>query len=115
YSIAIENGFRFGYTASEPLANGASLPATEDINRRAHELGFETTINTEVLADVSGYFDWLCEREGKPRGQVAQYDPSLYEHQVPGGMISNLKSQLQMMRMEHRLPEILKEAAQVRK
>jgi len=48
-------------------------------------------------------------------GQVAQYDPELYEHQVPGGMISNLKSQLATMKMEHRLPEILAEAAQVRR
>ncbi len=33
YEIAIKSGFRFGYTATEPLANGASLPATEDILR----------------------------------------------------------------------------------
>ena len=54
-------------------------------------------------------------REGKPRGRVAQYDPALYEHQVPGGMISNLRAQLQAMRMETRLPAILEEAAQVRR
>ena len=34
YEIAIKSGFRFGYTATEPLANGASLPATEDIVAR---------------------------------------------------------------------------------
>ena len=115
YSIAIQSGFRFGHTASEPLANGASLPATEEIDRRARELGIETSLNHDALAQVSGYFDWLCEREDKPRGKVAQYDPALYQHQVPGGMISNLKSQLQVMHMEHRLPEILDEAAIVRK
>ena len=114
YAIAIESGFRFGYTAVEPLANGASMPATEEIERRARELGYQTGLDLGALAEVSGYFDWLCEREGKPRGQVAQYDPALYKHQVPGRMISNLKSQLQMMQMEERLPEILEEAAQVR-
>ncbi len=114
YSIAIQSGFQFGYTASEPLANGASLPATEEIDERAQELGFETRLNREALAQVSGYFSWLCEREDKPRGVVARYDPALYLHQVPGGMISNLKSQLQAMQMEHRLPEILEEAARVR-
>ncbi|MFZ5555670.1 MAG: pyruvate carboxylase subunit B [Pseudomonadota bacterium] len=115
YSIAIENGFRYGYTASEPLANGASLPATEEINRRALDLGFKTDIKEDALAQVSSYFDWVCTRDDKPRGKVAQYDPALYDHQVPGGMISNLKAQLQMMRMEHRLPEILDEAAVVRR
>ncbi len=115
YQIAIETGFRYGYTAAEPLANGASLPATEDIESRARALGYATGIDREALAEVSGYFSWLAEREGKPRGRVAKYDPALYEHQVPGGMISNLRSQLQTMQMEHRLPEILAEAAQVRR
>lgn len=99
YSVAIESGFRFGYTAAEPLANGASLPATEEVDLRARELGVDTHIDRDSLSEVSGYFAWLCEREGKPRGEVATYDPALYEHQVPGGMISNLKSQLQVMQM----------------
>lgn len=115
YSVAIESGFRYGYTASRPLANGASLPATEDVAARAEALGRATGIHMATLEEVSGYFAWLCEREGLPQGKIMQYDPALYEHQVPGGMISNLKAQLQVMKMEHRLPEILEEAAQVRR
>jgi pyruvate/oxaloacetate carboxyltransferase len=115
YAVAIESGFRFGYTASQPLANGASLPATEDVEARARELGYATGIDREALAEVSGYFAWLCEREGLPQGQAMAYDPALYEHQVPGGMISNLRSQLRVMKMEQRLPEILEEAARVRR
>src|SRR5438067_2291015 len=42
YTVAMQSGFRFGYTASEPLANGASLPATEDIGARALGLGYQT-------------------------------------------------------------------------
>jgi len=114
YQIAIESGFRYGYTAAEPLANGASLPASEDIDDRARALGRTTGIDRAMLAKVSEYFDWISRREDKPRGEIATYDPALYEHQVPGGMISNLKSQLQTMGMEHRLPEILEEAARVR-
>ncbi|WP_206996637.1 pyruvate carboxylase subunit B [Trinickia mobilis] len=114
YQVAIESGFKFGYTAVEPLANGASLPATEDIDARSRGLGLNTGIDQDALREVSGYFSWLAEREGKPRGIVASYDPALYQHQVPGGMISNLKSQLQTMGMQARLPEILEEAAQVR-
>ena len=114
YEIAMQSGFRLGYTATEPLANGASLPATEDVVVRARNLGFVTSMNDGALTEIAGYFDWLCEREGKPRGQVAAYDPALYEHQIPGGMISNLRYQLQTMKLEHRLPEILEEAARVR-
>ena len=115
YQIAIATGFRHGYTAVEPLANGASLPATEDIDTRARALGYDTGIDCKALAEVSGYFSWLAEREGKPRGRIAKYDPALYEHQVPGGMISNLRSQLKAVGMEDRLPAILEETAQVRR
>ena len=115
HEVAMRHGFRYGHTASEPLANSASLPASEEIDDRARALGFSTDINREALADVSGYFACLAEREDKPRGQIADFDPALYEHQVPGGMISNLRSQLAAMRMEHRMPEILEEATRVRK
>jgi oxaloacetate decarboxylase alpha subunit len=114
YEIAIRSGFRYGYTASEPLANGASLPATEDIGARARKLGFRTSLDAAALREIAGYFTCVAEREGKPLGQVARYDPALYEHQIPGGMISNLRSQLQAMNMEHRLPEILEEVPRVR-
>ena len=114
YEIAIESGFRFGYTASEPLANGASLPATEDIGARARRLGYRTSLDTKALKEVAGYFTCVAEREDKPRGAVAKYDPALYEHQIPGGMISNLRYQLQTMKLEHRLPEILEEVPRVR-
>jgi pyruvate/oxaloacetate carboxyltransferase len=115
YSEAIRAGFRHGYTAARPLANGASLPATEDIAVRAAAEGCATGIDAQALAELSGYFTWVAEREGKPIGQPARYDPALYEHQVPGGMISNLRSQLAAMRMEDRLPAILDEVAQVRR
>jgi oxaloacetate decarboxylase alpha subunit len=115
HEVAMRAGFRYGHTAVEPLANGASLPAAEEIDDRARALGLTTGIDRKALAEVSGYFACLAEREEKPRGQVAKYDPALYEHQVPGGMISNLRSQLAGMGMEARMPEILEEAARVRK
>lgn len=115
HEVAMRSGFRYGHTAVEPLANGASLPAAEEIDDRARTLGFSTGVDRAALADVNGYFGALAEREDKPRGRVATYDPALYEHQVPGGMISNLRSQLAAMQIEHRMPEILEEAAQVRK
>ncbi|HEY1327552.1 MAG TPA: pyruvate carboxylase subunit B [Casimicrobiaceae bacterium] len=115
YEVAIESGFRLGYTAAQPLANGASLPATEDVLARARRLGLDTSMNDDALAEVAGYFDWVCARDHKPRGEIAAYDPALYEHQIPGGMVSNLRYQLETMRLSHRLPEILEEAARVRR
>jgi oxaloacetate decarboxylase alpha subunit len=115
YEVAMKSGFTHGYTASEPLANGASLPATEEIAQCARRLGFKTSINETAAKEVAGYFRWLCERENKPCGKVAQYDPALYEHQIPGGMISNLHYQLETMKLAQRLPEILEEVPRVRR
>ena len=115
YEIAMQSGFTHGYTASEPLANGASLPATEELAERARRLGFKTSVDKKALKEIADYFRWLCVREDKPAGKVAKYDAALYEHQIPGGMISNLHYQLETMKMGHRFPEILEEAARVRK
>ena len=115
YTVAMRSGFEYGYTALEPLGNGASLPATQEINARALSLGMKTAIDAHAMREASRYFEWITVREGKPRGEVARYDPALYEHQIPGGMISNLVYQLQTMGIEHRLPEIMEEAARVRR
>ena len=115
YEVAMQSGFRFGHTAARPLGNGASLPAIEDVLARARRLGSTVSMDDAALEEVAGYFSWVCERDGKPRGAVAEWGPALYEHQVPGGMISNLRSQLRAMSLEHRLPEILDEVARVRR
>jgi len=115
YSVAMQSGFDYFYTALEPLGNGASLPATQDIARRARRLGLAHGLDERAMREASSYFDWLCAAGDKPRGAVAAYDPALYEHQIPGGMISNLRSQLAGMGMESRLQEIMEEAACVRR
>ncbi len=115
YSVAMRTGFQYAYTALEPLGNGASLPTTQEIRRRALALGLKSRLDAPAMREASSYFNWLCAREDRPRGEVARYDPALYEHQIPGGMISNLRYQLQVMKLEHRLPEIMEEAARVRR
>lgn len=115
YSVAMEAGFEYAYTALEPLGNGASLPTTQEIRRRALALGLGCGLDERAMREASSYFDWLCASEDKARGEVARYDAALYEHQIPGGMISNLRHQLQVMKLEHRLPEIMEEAARVRR
>jgi pyruvate/oxaloacetate carboxyltransferase len=64
YSEAIKAGFHYAHTAVMPLANGASLPAVEDIVERAAALGVETSLDMKTIAEISGYFSWLCVREG---------------------------------------------------
>ena len=115
YEEAIKAGFAYGYVATNCMANGASLPSVIDVLDSAHKLGRAPNMNRAALQQVDDYFDWVCTRDGLSRGAKATYDPALYEHQIPGGMISNLRAQLQTLGISHREQEILEETAQVRK
>jgi oxaloacetate decarboxylase alpha subunit len=57
---------------------------------------------------------YIAEREDKPVGRPNEYDEFHFHHQMAGGAISNLRSQLETIGMEHRIDEILDEAGRVR-
>jgi pyruvate/oxaloacetate carboxyltransferase/biotin carboxyl carrier protein len=115
YLEAIQSGATTLHTAVAPLANGTSLPATETILRNARRLGYSSNIDEDALAAVSAHFRKIAEEEGLPIGVPMEYDLFHFEHQVPGGMMTNLTRQLREVGMEHRLDEILEEVVQVRK
>ncbi len=115
YLEAIEQGVTTLHTAVAPLANGTSLPSAETILRNARRLGYSSNLDEEALAAVSAHFRDVAEREGLPIGEPAEYNVFQQEHQVPGGMISNLKRQLGELGMEARLDEVLEEVVLVRK
>ena len=114
YEEAIKAGFAYGYVATDCLANGASLPSVLDVYASAKRLGRAPRMNATALQNIDEYFDWICSRDNFSRGEIASYDPALYEHQIPGGMISNLRAQLATMGIAHREAEILEETARVR-
>lgn len=111
---AVALGVDVVHTATAPLANGASHPDTTFVARNLARLGRDPGINLELIEEAAQKLAYIATREGKPRGEIAEYDEFHYEHQIPGGMISNLRSQLQTIGIEHRLPEILEEAVRVR-
>jgi pyruvate/oxaloacetate carboxyltransferase len=115
YLEAIKSGVTTVHTAVAPLANGTSLPATETILRNARRLGFSADLDEDALATVSAHFRKIAEKENFPIGALREYDLFHFEHQVPGGMMTNLTRQLREVGMEHRLNEILDEVIKVRK
>ena len=115
YLEAIKSGVSAVHTAVAPLANGTSLPATENILKNAQRLGFSTDLDEDALAAVSAHFRKIAETEGLPIGVPGQYDVFQFEHQVPGGMMTNLTRQLREVGMLDRLQEILEEVVVVRK
>jgi oxaloacetate decarboxylase alpha subunit len=115
YLDAVKLGVDTVYTAIPPLANGPSQPSVFNIASNLRYLGYTPAIDEKALKPVSQHFEAIARREGLPIGKPLEYDAYQYVHQVPGGVISNLKHQLSKLRMEGRLEEVLTEAVQVRK
>jgi oxaloacetate decarboxylase alpha subunit len=111
---AVELGVDVIHTATSTLANGASHPSTEHFVRNIERRGYETGIDLARVEETAERLRYIARREGKPLGDIVEHDAFHYEHQMPGGMVSNLKSQLATLDIEHRLPDILQEAARVR-
>jgi oxaloacetate decarboxylase alpha subunit len=111
---AIKSGVETVDTALPPLANASSNPSVFNVAQNARALGYTPLIDEEPLLSVAQDLDFIAKREGFPIGVPVEYDYNQYIHQVPGGMISNLRHQLKNLRMLHRLDEVLEEAVRVR-
>ena len=111
---AVRLGIRIVNTGIPPLADGSALPSIFNVARNLRALGYQPVIDEAVLHPVSAHFNVIAKREGFPIGVPAEYDEEIYQHQVPGGMISNLGHQLRLVGKEARLPEALAETSRVR-
>jgi len=115
YLEAIKLGVRTIHTAIPPLANGSSQPSVFNMIKNIEALGYESGLDTEAIQEVSDHFYHVARREGLPVGTVLEYDAGQYEHQIPGGVISNLRRQLAEIGLEHRLGEVIDEVGAVRR
>jgi len=102
------------HTCIAPLANGAAQPAVQTVARNLRAEGYEIDVDDRLIAEIGAHFHEVARREGKPLGAVAEYDAFHYQHQIPGGMLSNMKSQLDEAGLGHKLHEVLAECARVR-
>jgi oxaloacetate decarboxylase (Na+ extruding) subunit alpha len=76
--------------------------------------GFDAGVDTEALSEIGDYFEAAARRLGQPLGEVAEYDPGHYVHQMPGGMLANFKAQLEQVGMSDRLDAVREEMPRVR-
>ena len=102
-------------TALSPFAGGASQPPTETLVGVLRGTPYDPKLDLAALADLAAYFSRVLDRY-RPLLNVRslQTDPGILTHQVPGGMISNLLSQLQEQDALDRLGEVLAEVPRVR-
>lgn len=115
YVEGLKAGFTRLHTASRPMANGPSLPSTEGMMPILERLGLQHRLDTTQFEPVAQNFLWAAQDAGFQPGEVAEFDPRIYGHQLPGGMTGTLKNQLAQAGMAHRLPDVLAEIPQVRR
>ncbi len=114
---AIEAGCDIVDTALSPLGNGTSQPATEPLVATLAGTKFDTGIKLEDLNDLTKYFTKVAERltaDGFLSPKVLKVDVNALIYQVPGGMLSNLISQLKQAGASDKLIDVLEEVPRVR-
>jgi len=111
---AVKAGIRIVHTSIPPLANGSAQPSVFNVVSNLRALGYKPLVNEKVLAPVEEHFRRCAKEEGLPIGAPREYDQGWYRHQVPGGMISNLRHQLKMLGKEDKMQDVLEEIVQVR-
>lgn len=114
---AVEAGVDIVDTAISPMAMGTSQPPTEPIVAALAGTEYDTGLDLKKLDEVCKYFTPLREKylaEGLLDPKVLKVDVNALLYQVPGGMLSNLVSQLKQAGKSELLPEVLAEVPRVR-
>jgi oxaloacetate decarboxylase alpha subunit len=112
---AMELGIDGIHTCVGPLAFGSSHVSVFNAMHNAKVLGLEHNItNPDALLEVERRLRRIGKLEGLPidLGPL-EYDHSVYKHQVPGGVITNLKTQLGQIGIPHKLDEVLDEVVRI--
>ncbi|KUG05019.1 pyruvate carboxyl transferase subunit b [hydrocarbon metagenome] len=111
---AAEAGIDIIDTASVPMAFGSSQPPVETIVRALQDSEWDTRLDLHLLFEIATHFEQIRKHKGFERGVTRISDMKVFEHQVPGGMISNLYSQLEEQQAYDRIDEVLSEIPRVR-
>ncbi len=117
YLKAIEAGVDVVDCAISPMAMGTSQPPTEPIVATLKDTEFDTGLDLEKLSEIAEYFRPIKEKyvqTGLLDIKVMGVDVNTLIYQVPGGMLSNLVSQLKQAGKSDKFEEVLREVPRVR-
>ncbi|MDR1392322.1 MAG: oxaloacetate decarboxylase subunit alpha [Clostridiales bacterium] len=117
YWKAIEAGSDVVDCALSPFSLGTSQPSTETIVAALKDSKYDTDLDINILSEISDYFQKLRKKyikSGLLDTNLFGIDINMLKYQVPGGMISNLNSQLKEQSKEDKLQEVFEEIPKIR-
>jgi pyruvate carboxylase subunit B len=112
---AVESGATMIDTCNSSFSEGASHPTTESIVVALEDLGYDTGVNLSAITEVSQYLKDVRKKYWQFESEFTDLDPRVLINQVPGGMISNLSSQLKDQSALDKMNHVLDEIPNVRK
>ena len=118
YMKAVEAGADIIDTAMSPFSMGTSQPATEVMVEAFKDTPYDTGLDQNLLAEIAAYFQPMREealKTGLMNTKVLGVNIKTLLYQVPGGMLSNLVSQLKEAGAEDKYQAVLEEIPRVRK
>ncbi|OQA15449.1 MAG: Methylmalonyl-CoA carboxyltransferase 5S subunit [Firmicutes bacterium ADurb.Bin356] len=118
YLMAVQAGVDIVDCALSPMGNGTAQPATEPLVATLKDTEYDTGLDLLKLVEAAKYFRGVAERlakEGSLDPKVLSVDVNTLLYQVPGGMLSNLISQLKQANSEDKYYDVLEEIPRVRK
>jgi pyruvate carboxylase subunit B len=116
YFHACQAGVDILDTAISPLSGGSSQPSTESLVASLQGTAYDTGLDLELLTDIKRYFEKIMEIYAPVFNAIsARVDTNVLVYQVPGGMLSNLVSQLIEQKALDKYDEVLAEIPKVRK
>ncbi len=118
YLMAAQAGVDIVDCALSPFANGTSNPSTEALVATLQGTERDTGLDLAKLSDIAAHFRKVADRmkaEGILDPKVLNVDTKTLIYQVPGGMLSNLLSQLKQANAEDKYYDVLAEVPKVRK
>jgi len=114
---AVEAGADIIDTAISPFGEGTSQPSTEPMVKALSGTEWDTGMDMDALNEIAEYFRPIREKyieEGLLDPKLMGVDINTLKYQVPGGMLSNLVSQLKQQNAMHKFEEVLREVPKVR-
>ena len=117
YLKAVEAGADVIDTATSCFSGGTSQPATETLAYALSGLGYDIDLDTKLLSEINTFFAPIRNKfieDGTLDARIMATDTACLDYEVPGGMLSNLVSQLKMQNAMDRFDEVLLEVPRVR-
>lgn len=114
YHEGVKAGVSIVDTSIAPLADGPAQPATQTMVRNLRAMGFDVPLDLACVEEIGSYLESVALQEGKPLGAPMSYDAFHFQHQMPGGMLTNLKSQLVAVGLANKYDQVLEECARIR-